>query len=122
MTTESQAISHLRALIKDPLGHVAEACLFLARVDHIADAGEMVVDGWQPIETAPKDETVIILGRRMHDFGFIRGYGYFEGKPGSFLSGWITTGFDPVMSNLGLAAPTHWMPLPKPPENKEQIA
>lgn len=36
MTIESQAISHLRALIKDPLGHVAEACEFLARVDQEA--------------------------------------------------------------------------------------
>lgn len=34
MSVESEAISHLRALIKDPMGHVAEACLFLARVDH----------------------------------------------------------------------------------------
>ena len=33
MTTETEAISHLRALIKDPMGHVAESCEFLARVD-----------------------------------------------------------------------------------------
>lgn len=67
---------------------------------------------WQPIETAPKDGTVILLGRHMENFGFIKGYGYFAGEPDTFVSGWISTGFDPVMSNLGLAAPTHWMPLP----------
>lgn len=33
MTPDTPAIAHLRALIKDPLGHVAEASEFLARVD-----------------------------------------------------------------------------------------
>jgi len=50
VSTESEAIAHLRALIKDPMGHVAEACLFLARLDHIADAGGMV-DGGFSIES-----------------------------------------------------------------------
>ena len=71
---------------------------------------------WQPIETAPKDGVVVILGRWMDEFGFVHGYGHFEGRPSAFVSGWITHGFDPVMSNLGLASPTHWMPLPPPPE------
>lgn len=73
------------------------------------------VERWGPIETAPKDGTVVLLGRHMGNFGFVRGYGHFDGKPGVFLSGWISTGFDPVMSNLGLAHPTHWAPLPTPP-------
>lgn len=70
---------------------------------------------WQPIDTAPKDGTTVILGRDMGDFGFVRGYGNFDGKEGSFVSGWISHGFSRVHGNLGLAHPTHWMPLPKPP-------
>lgn len=71
---------------------------------------------WQPIETAPKDGTTIIVGRDMGDFGFIRGYARFEGAPGSFLSGWISNGFSEIISNLGLAHPTLWQPLPEPPQ------
>lgn len=70
---------------------------------------------WQPIETAPKDGSTVIVGRDMGDFGFVRGYGYFNGKPGAFISGWITRGFIDPPGDLGLANPTHWMPLPTPP-------
>lgn len=75
---------------------------------------------WQPIETAPRNGTVVLLGREMEGFGFVRGYGHFEGRPGAFLSGWISHGFDPVVSNLGLASPTKWMPLPPPPVHHEE--
>lgn len=73
-------------------------------------------DRWQPIETAPRDGTTIIVGRDMGDFGFIRGYARFEGAPGSFLSGWVSNGFSEINSNLGLAHPTLWQPLPEPPQ------
>lgn len=67
-------------------------------------------EGWQPIETAPKDETEIILyfrgwhkaitGHWCHDAGMpIGGYWY---------SDWCHTDDDDV--------PTHWMPLPSKPE------
>jgi hypothetical protein len=78
--------------------------------DVMADVGH-----WQPIETAPKDGTTVILGRDMGDFGFARGYGYFEGGDGSFVSGWISNGFSEYPGNLGLAHPALWMPLPPPP-------
>lgn len=74
--------------------------------------------GWMPIDSAPKDGTLVIIGRHMDGFGFVKGYGRFEGSPGAFCSGWISCGFDAVTGNLGLAHPTHWMPLPKPPEAK----
>lgn len=70
---------------------------------------------WQPIETAPKDGSTVIVGRDMGDFGFVRGYGYFEGKPSSFISGWVSRGFIDPPGELGLANPTHWMPLPTQP-------
>lgn len=71
---------------------------------------------WQPIETAPKDGQTIIVGRDMGSFGFVRGYAYFEGVPGAFVSGWISNGFTDPPGNLGLAHPSHWMPLPTRPE------
>lgn len=70
---------------------------------------------WKPIETAPMDGKTVIIGRDMGDFGFVRGYGHFEGARDSFVSGWISRGFNEIHGNLGLAHPTHWMPLPNPP-------
>ena len=67
---------------------------------------------WRPIETAPKDGNTILIARHMDSFGWIRGYARWDGD-------WISCGFDAVLSNLGLAHPTHWMPLPSPP-SKEQ--
>lgn len=71
---------------------------------------------WQPIETAPKDGTTILIGRDMRDFGFVRGYGRFEGTDGAYISGWVSSGFIDPPGNLGLAHPTHWMPLPPAPQ------
>ena len=76
---------------------------------------EGMVGGWRPIETAPKDGRTVIVGRDMGDFGFVRGYGRFEGAPGAFRGGWISHGFSEHTGDLGLAHPTHWMPLPPPP-------
>ena len=70
---------------------------------------------WQPIETAPKDGTGV-LGY----FPELKGYV----APQEFIpmhwSGWgggiwcnSTSGH-----NLLSAKPTHWMPLPTPPEEK----
>lgn len=70
--------------------------------------------GWQPIETAPRDGTPVIVARHMDEFGWIRGWARWAGGDG-FVSGWVSYGFDPVMGELGLAHPTHWQPLPAPP-------
>lgn len=70
---------------------------------------------WQPIETAPKDGTTIDLwdsyyGHRVTNAR--RAYHYWEnGKPIREKS-WGRNDTDgPFVGN-----PTHWMPLPKPPE------
>lgn len=62
---------------------------------------------WQPIETAPKDETPIL--------GFItekwiEGI-FWNGEEWSYLS-------DGDITPVGRNQPTHWMPLPAPPEVK----
>lgn len=70
---------------------------------------------WLPIESAPKDGRTIIVAREMGDFGgWVKGHARWHGGT-ALVSGWVSHGFDPVMSNLGLAHPTHWMPLPAAP-------
>jgi hypothetical protein len=73
---------------------------------------------WQPIETAPRDRTnVLLFGERGVDYGFWEG-----GSPAQYECG--------VMTDPGMEAgwwsehyypgspqqPTHWMPLPSAPE------
>lgn len=61
---------------------------------------------WQPIETAPKDGTEILV----FDDGAYIVTPWIEGDD---QSGWWDNGFmDPP--------PTHWMPLPAPPERTAQ--
>jgi len=66
------------------------------------------VERWQPIATAPKDGTVIVIGRDMGVWGFVRAFGYWVDHRG--IAGWIPTGpaSDPP-GVLGLADPTHWL-------------
>jgi hypothetical protein len=68
---------------------------------------------WRPIETAPKDGRTILVYRRCHDWDVL-GTAYWAGS--EHLAGWISSGIHEPPGNLGLAAPTHWMPLPAPPE------
>lgn len=73
------------------------------------------MDEWQPIETAPKDGTVILLGcpavGAMKDPGARRVY---EGR-------WHTQEkcFTSVNGFLVLRVATHWMLLPAPPNSGE---
>ena len=58
---------------------------------------------WQPIETAPKDGTYVLLYEPRDDDHAIE-VGFYECET------WY--GMDHIYSIY----PTHWMPLPKPPE------
>lgn len=74
---------------------------------------------WQPIETAPKDGTMI-LGVRVFSYPggerFVSGATMmWEGGGGRVLSGgWAYSGFLVCMVEPD-HMPTHWMPLPAPP-------
>ena len=59
---------------------------------------------WQPIETAPRD------GRRL-----ILLYGPSRFPQVAYSNTWWTAGFSAENK------PTHWMPLPKPPENQHEL-
>jgi hypothetical protein len=71
---------------------------------------------WQPIETAPKDGTYLLLNTRYSEivigwFGKdlnIENYnGWLYGDGDGYSTGYY---YNPIN-------PTHWMPLPKPPQN-----
>lgn len=65
----------------------------------------IVLGAWQPIETAPRDGTKFLaLARGPGGVGMIVA----RQKPG--WSGWQTVPGD------WTCVPSHWMPLPEPPE------
>jgi hypothetical protein len=68
--------------------------------------------GWQPIESAPKDGTHVLVYRELPPWR-VMGTGYWCEVAG--VSGWICRGISDPPGNLGLSAPTHWMPLPPAP-------
>ena len=75
---------------------------------------------WEPIETAPKDGTTVLLYRRMENMGWnVFGYGYYEDHGGG-IKGWISYGLNDPPGNLGLAHPSHWSPLNRPEISKHE--
>ena len=67
---------------------------------------------WQPIETAPKDGTPIILG-----FPDMACEGYWMCDPSRNHwgeTGWFASDSDVLFEHPW--KPTHWMPLPEPPK------
>lgn len=66
--------------------------------------------GWQPIETAPKEDGLLTDGVTVSEGGWVsnvdQGADY-EGQPGAPMAGW--------WSVAGLEKPTHWMRKPAPP-------
>ena len=68
---------------------------------------------WRPIETAPLDGTPVWVARHIPAWGWVRGIARWEGAHG--IEGWIARGVYDPPGELGLAHPTHWMPLPEPP-------
>lgn len=67
--------------------------------------------GWQPIATAPKDETRLMISLTRYGSLYI-GTGYY--RPPDMYSRyprWVCEG----MYSSADGDPTHWMPLPPPP-------
>ena len=67
---------------------------------------------WQPIETAPRDGRTVLLAEPVDGKVFT--------TPGHWLEdygGWWEHGSHPTdYVDLPVENPTHWMPLPPPPE------
>lgn len=86
-------------------GNLTIAGVISETIDHLAP--RIVREGWQPIETAPKDGKPI-LGVVDGDVGEISWWN------GTYKQHWIFT-FDDEYESV---KPTHWMPLPQPPASK----
>ena len=85
----------------------------LLRAERAAGQGE-----WQPIETAPKDGTIILISGPRASSKFVEA-AYWGLAPRSFGGDkhfpWTT--LDETNGTNGRAedSPTHWMPMPAPP-------
>jgi len=66
---------------------------------------------WQPIETAPKDKTVIILGFLPH-WSLNGSRRVYEGRWSKTQNTWTSVNGFMIFSEA-----SHWMPLPQPPES-----
>ena len=65
---------------------------------------------WQPIETAPKDGTSILIYTQD---GFA--VAHWEDQPAFGWSDWVDDRDRMRLSNVKLNYSTHWSPLPEPP-------
>jgi hypothetical protein len=83
--------------------------------------GTTNVNGWLPIESAPKDGTEILLlrrdvGRQLMCVGKwaanFHGSGWYRDK------GWMMTGYQGLAHDAVSPPPELWMPLPPSPESK----
>lgn len=85
-----------------------------------------MTDKWQPIETAPRDGTQIVLAK----YDWAHGLGaMFPRIDDELMYGlwWLTVGYwsdkwlnwNDGIEPSGLASPTHWMALPPPPQEDE---
>ena len=83
------------------------------RADSAAVAAER--EAWKPIETAPRDGTVILLGSRggcwIGKWLQIYGSGYRPENP------WSSLMLNHNHMGEKWMQPTHWMPLPQPPRS-----
>ena len=62
--------------------------------------------GWQPIETAPRDKTEVLVSGPLKD-----GTGHYQEVCRWWHDRW------PVEWMDNCKAPTHWQPLPEPPHD-----
>jgi hypothetical protein len=75
----------------------------------VSDRSEMAVNGWQPIDTAPKAETEIV--------GYCREYKTVEFISWRLRNFWNSQGTEHWFDRNDNAFPaTHWMPIPNLPE------
>lgn len=97
--------------VSDLLMHLLEAAVparaALAAMDTPKGGG----DGWQPIETAPRDGTSILTFPNYH-------VTHYEADPAECFTGpgWVASWDDGLDAYITMCKePTHWMPLPPAP-------
>jgi hypothetical protein len=70
---------------------------------------------WQPIETAPKDGTIIWLWGTCESSPQARPHVGCEDMETGF---WVPHGWYSNNGNYWIVEPTYWQPLPEPPKEK----
>lgn len=102
---ENANANHWRAIYIEDLGEMLDAFADIV-------AAHLPSGAWQPIETAPRDGTRIILA-----WGGSAVVGYYLDNSGMRRpwQGWRTPSMEPTPRGLV----THWMPLPPPPEEPQ---
>ncbi len=80
----------------------------LGFIERVLIAQQPPVNEWQPIDTAPKDDYIVVT-----DGGFIA-QAFWSGK--CWMMGFIEGNIN-VKVDL---QPTHWMPLPEPPRAEQK--
>ena len=96
--------------LSDRLAQPGEPCPDVARVLSTDPPWEDTVSGWQPIDTAPKDETPI-LGFADGEIAVVEWYEEDLAPAGGYWSLTVCGSF----AESGEWWPTHWQPLPEPP-------
>ena len=101
-----------------PVEYPAEKTLDANFESFIADyinIPEEEQNGWQPIETAPKDGALVLLFEDISGGSISTGYWGYLGIHSIVdkKEGWCADGY--VGDYQTFDKPTHWMPLPKPP-------
>ena len=106
----------LAAIVYDPTNGTAATDKALATAQDLIDSG--LVPQWKPIETAPKDGTVIDLWCiRTHDLGEKTSVRKCDVSWGS-MSDWtggVHQGWRGISELYATNEATHWMPLPAAP-------
>jgi hypothetical protein len=72
--------------------------------------GEKEMTDWQPIETAPKDGTWLLVGEHRYAHPFVARWT--EHPTGGY---WQQDNQGVWDDDMGYWQPTHWQPLPVPP-------
>lgn len=99
--------------LESELSAVTEQCVRAERDLNAAYNREAAREGWEPIATAPKDGTLVLLREPGHLTGRIGcdnvTSGYWR-KHDAYIAGGTWTDY-----RMGSVEATHWMPLPDPP-------
>lgn len=125
---QAQLTDEQRAELDGMLNHVQGAALeefpYTRHKEQAAERRQIIAyveslmrQGWLPVQSAPMDGTVVLVGRFMGEpWGFVYGAGYYFSKNGA--EGWICRGLRDPPGELGLGNPTHWQPIPPPPASE----
>jgi hypothetical protein len=109
--TDEEITSVYFAVLMNKDGELGDALRAVADAAVAAHVAQQVPDNWQPISTAPKDGTNVLLVNRAKNMatGLWNGLGGDEGW-------WLRGGNSPNSFFNGGYGPTHWMLLPAPPQ------